>query len=90
MKEYTDRKMICKLYEFYKNEYMKPSENCQVLLSEFNKLRDKANEVMTVEKTEYVNKLFETYNVLVSEQNKQYFIDGFSLGVKLIIEGLNF
>ena len=87
MNEVKDKNTIYKLYEFYKNEYMKPTEKYKDLLSEFNNLRDKTKEMMTVEE---VSKLFETYNMLLTEQSKQYFMDGFSLGVKLIVEGLNF
>lgn len=89
MNELKEKNVILQLYEFYNNYGIKHSKEYEILLHEFNEMRDKTNKMLTKEQEQEIDKLFELFNKVIGEANKQNFIETISLGIKLVVEALS-
>lgn len=89
MSEQKEKDVMLQLYEFYNNYGLKHSEEYKILLREFNEMRDKTNKMLTKEQEQEIDKLFEMFNKVIGESNKQNFIQTISLGIKLVVKGLS-
>ena len=88
MKELRDKKTILKLYEHNLNYYSEYTEQYKETLKEFNIKRDEVEMLLTIEQREKLMEVFEIRGKMEGELERQRFIEGFSMAVKVIFEGL--
>lgn len=88
MNNLKDKKTILKMFEFYRNYLGETTDEYKEMLKNFNLMKENFTNALIEEQKEELDKLFEYSGMITSEENKEYFIGGYSLATKLIVEGL--
>ena len=88
MEKLNDKQTILKLYEFYRDYLRENTEEYTEILQQLNTQRHELDKIITEEQKNSIDKFAELYGMLSGEENKLYFMGGFSLATKLIVEGL--
>ena len=88
LKDLKNKKMILELYRYNINYHSEYTDEYKKILKEFNQKRDEIDKILTIEQKEILEELFEMRGKLEGELEKQRFIEGFSMAVKVIFEGL--
>jgi len=89
MNEYRNRNTILKLYELYKNYLFIQTKERIRLINELQRLKEMSKEIETpIEQRQHIDKMFKIQRLLIEEDNKQYFIGGFLLVIRLMLGGI--
>lgn len=89
LKSYKDKKELLKMFEFYMDEIYEMTEEQRDIGHKIVEIEDELYKGLTEKQKEQIEEIFDLEHERQNEVHEHIFIYAFSLGIGLLLEGMN-